>query len=351
MFSRRSKVRTAAAGVLATTLALSACSADSSDEASGGDDLTDVTVVLGWFPSPESGGYYTAQQLGYYEDAGLNVTIELGGPQVSGTQLVASGRADFGITGAGANEIIQARDEGIPLKAVNAVIQESMTGMMVHADTGIESLEDTDGMTWVNSPGVLGVEWVKHEYGIDFPQMQFSGSIANFLQDDTLVQQEIAPNGPYVANQEGVEVTFLPFADTGFSPYNSVTFVTDDYLEENRDIVEAFVDASNQGWRDYMGDVEIAGEINNYLIEEAGSDYSLDHTWFWWEAQRDYILTGEGTETIGAMTPERWTDLIDQMQSLGVLSGEVALDDVADFTVTPDIAPLDALPEAPEGSY
>lgn len=349
---KKFRTRAAVAGVLASMLALSACASDSSEAAAGEDGLTDLTVVLGWFPNAESGGFYAAQQLGYYEEAGLNVVIEPGGPQVSGTQLVASGRADIGITGSGANEIIMAREEGIPLTAVNAILQESINGMMVHADTGITTLEDTGGMTWVNSPGVLGVEWAKQKYGIEFEQMQYTGSLANFIRDDTLVQQGIAANEPYVAhNEAGLEVNFLPFSDTGFDPYNVVTFVTDQFLEENREVVEAFVEASNKGWRDYMGDLDIATQINDHLMTDVDPDLASDLIWFEWDAQRDYIITAEGAETVGIMTPERWNTLIEQMKSIGVISSDITADDVADFTITPDIAPLDTLPEAPAGSF
>lgn len=345
----------ALAALAVSALALTACAPQSGSAApaDGSDELTDVTVVLGWFPNAESGGFYAAQQLGYYEEAGLNVTIEPGGPQVSGTQLVASGRAQFGITGSGANEIVQAHDEGIPLVAVNAIIQESITGMMVHADTGITSFEETDGMTWVNSAGVLGPEWVKHEYGIEFESMQYTGSLANFIRDPNLVQQGIAPNEPYVAHKEGdLAVTFLPFSEAGFNPYNTVTYVTEDYLADNREIVEAFVEASNKGWRDYMGDLDVATEINDYLVAEVDDQLDPELLWFEWDAQRDYILTLEGADTVGAMTEERWQTLIDQLATLGVLKdADIAPSDVADFTITPDIAPLEDVPTAPEGSF
>lgn len=352
VFQRMTRKCAVAASVLASVLTLSACSTASSDEGSDS-GLTEVTVVLGWYPNAESGGFYAAQQLGYYEEAGLKVTIEPGGPQVSGTQLVASGRADFGVTGSGANEIVQAQDEGIPLKAVNAIIQESITGMMVHADSGIESFEQTAGMTWVNSPGVLGAEWVKHKYGIDFDSMQYTGSLANFIRNPALVQQGIAVNEPYVAHKEGdLAVNFLPFSDTGFNPYNTVTYVTEKFLDEKRDVVEAFVAASNKGWRDYMGDIDVAQKINDHLMNTVDKELSSDLLWFEWDAQRQFVLTGEGTTRIGAMTAERWTTLIEQMGTLGVLDrSDITVDDVADLTVTPDIAPLETVPDAPEGSY
>lgn len=351
MFKRPAKFRALAAISAVAALTLTACGSESDSDAKAADGLTEVTVVLGWLPTAESGGFYAAQQLGYYEELGLDVTIEPGGPQVSSTQLVASGRAEFGITGGGANEIVSARDQGIPLKAVSAIMQKSATGMMVHADTGITSLEETDGMTWVNSAGVLGPDFAEQELGISFKRQQYTGSLANFILDDKMVQQGIAPAEPYVAHSEGdLDVKFFPFADIGFNPYNTVTYTNDEMIENDPEVVKAFVEASNKGWRDYMGDLEVATEINEYLTTEVDKELDLELTWYEWDSQRDFMIAEEGTKQIGAMTEERWSSLIDQMGELGVLDGEVQVDDVADFSMIPDIAPLES-PAPPAGSF
>lgn len=345
------RLRGVAAVAATTALVLTGCSSTASTLAESSDGLTEVTVALGWLPTAESGGFYAAQQLGYYKAAGLDVTIEPGGPQVSGTQLVASGKVQFGITGSGSNEIVAAREQGIPLKAVNAIMQDSATGMMVHADTGIGSLKDTAGMTWLNSPGVLGPEWAKKTLGITFAQQQYTGSLANFLHDDKLVQQGIASNEPYVAHEQGAAVKFLPFSDIGFNPYNTVTYVTDNFLKTQPDIVKKFVSASNQGWRDYVGDVKVATDVNTHLTKDVDKTLDAALVWFEWDAQRKYILAGDGARRIGAMNRERWQALIDQMRKLGVVKKSISVDDVADFDVTGDLAPAAEQPAAPSGSY
>jgi NitT/TauT family transport system substrate-binding protein len=52
-------------------------SATESGSAAG---LTRVTLQADWYPQPEHGGFYTALVKGYYQDEGLDVTIQPGGP-------------------------------------------------------------------------------------------------------------------------------------------------------------------------------------------------------------------------------------------------------------------------------
>src|SRR5258707_3324774 len=50
-----------------------------------------------WVVQAQFAGYYEAVTQGYYKDAGLDVTILPGGPDITPEQVVASGGAEFGI--------------------------------------------------------------------------------------------------------------------------------------------------------------------------------------------------------------------------------------------------------------
>src|SRR5258708_36184436 len=59
--------------------------------------LTTVKLQLQWVTQAQFAGYYAALDQGYYKDAGLDVQILIGGPQVNNVQVVASGGADIGV--------------------------------------------------------------------------------------------------------------------------------------------------------------------------------------------------------------------------------------------------------------
>jgi len=63
----------------------------SSAPAFGADD---VTIQLKWVTQAQFAGYYVAQDKGFYEEAGLNVTIKPGGPDIAPPQVIAGGGAD-----------------------------------------------------------------------------------------------------------------------------------------------------------------------------------------------------------------------------------------------------------------
>ena len=72
-----------------------------------------TSLRLKWIAQAQFAGFYTANQKGYYKDAGLDVTINPAGPNISPIQSVATGNDEFGI--AGADQIIAAIDNGVPI--------------------------------------------------------------------------------------------------------------------------------------------------------------------------------------------------------------------------------------------
>jgi NMT1/THI5 like len=56
-----------------------------------------VSLQLKWKHQFQFAGYYAAMEQGFYRDAGLDVTIREGGPDIDATEAVAGGKADFGV--------------------------------------------------------------------------------------------------------------------------------------------------------------------------------------------------------------------------------------------------------------
>lgn len=75
----------------------------------GAADLEKVVFGTNWYAQAEHGGFYQAQAEGIYDKHGLDVSIEMGGPQVNGTQLLVAGRRNFSM--------------GYPIGDINAVLE------------------------------------------------------------------------------------------------------------------------------------------------------------------------------------------------------------------------------------
>ena len=104
--------------VLAAMLATTALAAQAADK---------VVVQMKWVPQAQFAGYYVAAAKGYYKEAGLDVTIKPGGPDVSPVQVLAGNQADAIVNWM--PDALAAREAGVPLVNIAQVFDKS--GLML----------------------------------------------------------------------------------------------------------------------------------------------------------------------------------------------------------------------------
>lgn len=280
------------------------------------EELMEIKQVTNWFPSPERAGQYAAMYKGFYEEAGLDMTIESGGPGVSATQIVAAGDAQFGM-GQG-DEILFARDNGIPLVAVAAVFQTNPQALMFHADQGISSFDDLDGRKVYVRAGAAYWDYLVANYDLGHvEEMGYTGSLSEFMGDQTSATQVFATNEPFVMEEQGVDVDYLLLSDGGYPIYGNVIYTTEDFLAENPEIVKAYVEATTKGWLYYKDHYD---EINP-MIMDVVSDASPDSFEFGATSLQPLVFDDDAAEYgFGYMTEARWQESIDSLVALGLLS-------------------------------
>ena len=349
---RRARTRLASAAVAAGALLLAACSSSASSSSTPSSSAPaaaqNFTMLLPWYADPEGGGFFAAKAEGLYAKAGLDVTLQSGGPQVSETTLVATGKAQIGFTDAAG--IVEAQQQGIPIIAIGALYQNNPVGVMVHSSTGITSFKQMAGKTWVIQTGQLAPAWIKKNDGISFQTQAYQGSIAAFLKSPSLVQQGWATNEAYQAEQAGVKVNFIPFSTSGFNPYNDVFFTSKSFLASHKAELKSFLAASMQGWQDYMGNIAAAKTANAALLT-ANSQQTSKSVWYAWDKERTFVTAGDGKTQLGAMTASRWSTFLNQLVALGQIKTKPALSDLFDASLLPEIPAPASFPAAPAGSY
>ncbi len=114
-----------------------------------------VTIQLKWVADAQFAGYYVAQAKGYYKDAGLNVTIKPGGPDIAPEQVIAGGGADVIVDWMPA--ALAAREKGVRLVNIAQVFQRSGLELTCRKDSGVRTPADFKGKT-------LGVWFAGNEY-------------------------------------------------------------------------------------------------------------------------------------------------------------------------------------------
>ena len=300
--------------------ALCACSpAKKQDAAAPG--RTAIRFATDWRAEAEHGGFYEALANGEYAQRGLDVTIVQGGPGVNVPQLLAAGSVDLGV-GSNSFIVMNLAQEKVPLKAVAAVFQKDPQVLIAHPGTGVETLADLKGRPILLADASVTAFWVwlKAKYGFTDDQVRkYTFNSAPFLADKRAAQQGYVTSEPYTIEKEaGIKPKVFLLADNGYPGYATMILATDSLIAKNPAAVKAFVEATAQGWKDYLyGDPKPA----DALIRKDNPEITQDVLDQARAKLKSYAIVDGGDAKaggIGAMTDARWQSFFDMAASQGV---------------------------------
>ncbi|WP_328187255.1 ABC transporter substrate-binding protein [Marinobacter sp. OP 3.4] len=287
-------------------------------------ELEKVTFRTNWFPQAEHGGWYHADSQGTYEDFGLDVDMEPGGPQVNNIQLLLGGRADFVMLHS-SGQILTALEEGLPLVALAAFYQKDPQIIMSHPGVGNDSLEDLKG-----KPILLSQDahqsfwpWLKQKYGYTDDQVRpYTFQMGPFIADPEVIQQAYVTSETFVVKEAGIDPNVFLLSDHGWRSYSTMIVTTRETLEERPEVARKFVEATIEGWYQYLQDPQATNEYINELNENQTPE-QLAHSLREMD-ERGIVLSGDAlTDGIGIMTDERWQAIHEQLVGLGLVDDSV----------------------------
>src|SRR3954447_22479669 len=138
----RLRIVAAALALLALTLARADCGAKSEG---GGSERESFSLTLDFYPNPDHGGIYMGQKLGYFEEAGLDVSIAAPSDPAAPVKRVAAGRTDLAISYE--PEVALAREQGLDVVAVAALVNRPLTSLIWLKESGIKGVGGLKGRT------------------------------------------------------------------------------------------------------------------------------------------------------------------------------------------------------------
>jgi NitT/TauT family transport system substrate-binding protein len=295
-------------------------------------DLDRVTFGTNWLAQGGHGGWYQAVADGTYAAYGLEVEIVQGGPQVNNRPMLPAGRLDFLMAGNLLLSFDNTRNE-IPTVVVAAFFQKDPQVLLAH-EGAYDSFEDltTAPEILISRDGQFSFwQWLVAEHGFRDEQLRpYSFNLAEYLQDEAVVQQGYGTAEPLYAAAAGADPEWFLLADHGWNTYSTTVEARTEMVENDPDLVQRFVDASIIGWVNYLyGDRTAAHE----LIIAANPDQTVEKL----EAEVAQMIelgivdTGDAlTLGIGAMTPERIEGFHELAVNAGILEeGSVDVSKVA----------------------
>lgn len=283
--------------------------------------LEPVTFATDWKAQAEQGGFYQAKALGLYAQAGLDVTIRGGGPGVNIPQLLGAGAIDFGM---GSNSFIPLNmvRAGVPAKAVMAAFQKDPQVLITHPRADIQTLADIKDKPVMIADASVNAFWVWLRAKYDFSDRQirkYTFNLAPFLVNKNAIQQGYVTSEPYtIATRGGFEPQVFLLSDFGYPSYAAMVLAQNRLISERPELVQAFVNASIEGWQSYVYGDPTPG---NRLILQANPDMRQDIIDQAIEQMRARaMLASPDTEAngLGAMSQARWRSFFTVMSENGV---------------------------------
>ncbi len=352
------------AGTLAATMGLSACGSSSAStstaasaatesaaadsasadeakssaadgaESTASGELTEIDVVLDWYPNAIHTFLYEAIDKGYFEEEGLKVNLISPAESVDALTFVATNRAQIGLTYP--MEIIDAASTDVSVRAIGAVTQTMLSCLTTLEGSGItEDMSTLKGKT-IGYSGTAGAEAIirtitenagltEDDYslldvGFDLTTALTTGNVD--MTDGMMMNDEIV-----TLRNNGYDVVTYNYSDYGVPEmYDIVMVANDEAYQADPELYAGFLRACSKGFADMKASEEESLEI--IMNEMNTDDNPLDET----QQRENYeiLLPEMETEDAAFLTMEegRWQEIIDWMMDAGLLENEVKVEDV-----------------------
>ena len=301
-----------------------------------GGTLTKVKLQLQWVTQAQFAGYYAALDQNYYKDAGLDVEILIGGPQVNNVQVVASGGADIGV--AWLPNMLRSREGGTDLVSISQIFARSGTRMVSFKDADITTAEDMCGRnigSWLggNEPELFAALTKAGCEPASENIIQQNFNMDGLLSGDLDVAQamiyneyaqvlEAPKDGGDLYTADDLNVIDFNDPAVGTAMLQDQVFASAAWLakEGNADVATKFLTATYRGWIYCRDNAQKCVD----LVLSKGSQLGASHQA--WQMNEINGLIWPSTNGIGQFDQAAYDQTVDIATTYGVLTAAPSAD-------------------------
>lgn len=278
-----------------------------------------VILQLPWTHQATYGGFYVADQKGYFAAEGLQVEYLEGGPKADPISPVVDGRAQFGVTGAA--ELLVARASGKPVRAIATIFRRSPVVFVAKAESGIASPEDFVGrtirLTNVDSTSFYAMMKFVGISGDKYRIVNLPSDVKRFADGEADVWSLYVNGLVILLEQAGFKLNYIYPDDYGVHFYADTLFTTDSMIAADPGLVLNFLRASMKGWAVAVEEPDLVGPLVH--LHSAKADPAAETL----KMKASQALVNTGEDRIGWMKQGQWDQMAATLQEQGLLPGTV----------------------------
>ncbi len=287
-----------------------------------------VTIQLNWVANVEFAGILLAKERGWYEDAGIDLTIRRWETGLDPIEEVVAGKAQIGV--AEGADIIKARSGGKKISAVATQFQKSPLCLISKKKQGIKTPEQLRGKrVGINHPAaILMIKIVLADVGMkydDIVPVEVGWDIQSLLDDRTDAHPGYMNDEPLSIKEKGYETDVIPAFRHGYDFYSEVYFVTEAMSRKQPDMIRKFLDATLRGWEEAFRDPAATAKL---VVEKYYPKGSVSQQTESLKVFKFLARLSEGKKRLGWMEKEYWAKGIDILHKFKQIDKKIPADDV-----------------------
>ncbi len=267
-----------------------------------------VSFLLNWVAGGDHAPYYYAQKKGWFEKAGIDLTLLQGKGSAVAAQAAGAGIDQFGLSDM--TTVLVAIGKGADEVAVMDVYANYPGGFYWLKSSGIKSVKDLAGKKVGNPPGdAARALW---------PAL----AQVNGMDSNAITWVNISPNAKLAALKAGTvdavtefynlhhgykdalgsNMGYLAWKDAGLDPYGNAIVVNGAFLKAHRDTVAAFVEVVQKAFAACVEDAEPCIKA----LVDANSGLQFDDQMANWH-EVEQLMSDETSQTValGWFAPQR----------------------------------------------
>ena len=301
-------------------LSLSACFAQEESETA-----VETTELAVRFPIPivENGqsGFYLALDRGYYAEEGLDITFNMGSPELNPVAMVASGQDQIGVLG-GPDTLLVARSRGTPLTAFAILHRNSnFPVVIVRDDSPIRTVQDLEGKRVGFNYGHISTDVLRaffKQSGVEVEEVDTGFDYAPLITGRVDAEWGFTVTAGIDLPASGQPIRMINPADSGIVSHGYTLFAREDYIDANRDVIARFTRATLRGVRDAVNEPQAAVDALMERNPELDPAITMQRQL----AYNAVTTRNAGGFYFGYIDDQMMSSTYDRLNDLGVLEGE-----------------------------
>lgn len=277
-----------------------------------------ISVRMKWFYAGTMTGWFAGLEEGFYKEENINLHITPGGPDNNAVKLVASGSDAFGV--AGADEVLMAREKGIPIVAIGVLFKDSPLGFISKKEKNITSPdmwnEKTIEVSYGSNAEVQYLALKKQFNVTNVKEVPYTFNLIPFIDGVVDISVAYLMDQVITLESKGIDMNIQTCKEYGINPYGDVIITSEKMIKEQPELVARFMRATikSMKWA-----IENKDNSVNHLIKNA-PELHLENELKVWNATIPFLISDDGIEKLCEMSPRRWRDTKNVLVTFNVIS-------------------------------